>query len=56
MCRPAEIFAVMDECKAIGHDKIVITHALEFNVYDEPLHSTRSTNLPSVAPTSNTSR
>lgn len=34
---PAEIFAVMDECKAIGHDKIVITHALEFNVYDEPL-------------------
>jgi hypothetical protein len=34
---PAEIFAVMDECKAIGHEKIVITHALEFNVYDEPL-------------------
>jgi len=34
---PAEIFAVMDECQAIGHDKIVITHALEFNVYDEPL-------------------
>jgi imidazolonepropionase-like amidohydrolase len=27
----------MDECKAIGHEKIVITHALEFNVYDEPL-------------------
>jgi hypothetical protein len=35
---PAEIFAVMDECKAIGHEKIVITHALEFNVYDEPLN------------------
>jgi Family of unknown function (DUF6282) len=34
---PAEIYAVMDECKAIGHEKIVITHALEFNVYDEPL-------------------
>lgn len=34
---PVEIFAVMDECKAIGHDKIVITHALEFNVYEEPL-------------------
>ena len=27
----------MDECKAIGHEKIVITHALEFNVYEEPL-------------------
>jgi predicted metal-dependent TIM-barrel fold hydrolase len=27
----------MDECKAIGHDKIVITHALEFNVYTEPM-------------------
>jgi hypothetical protein len=34
---PAEIYAVMDECKVIGHEKIVITHALEFNVYDEPL-------------------
>jgi Family of unknown function (DUF6282) len=34
---PAEMFAVMDECKAIGLEKIVITHALEFNVYDEPL-------------------
>jgi hypothetical protein len=34
---PAEMFAVMDECKVIGHEKIVITHALEFNVYDEPL-------------------
>lgn len=34
---PAEMFAVMDECKAIGHEKIVITHALEFNVYEEPL-------------------
>src|SRR5262245_599816 len=34
---PAEIFAVMDECKAIGHNKIVITHALEFSVCDEPL-------------------
>jgi hypothetical protein len=34
---PAEIFAVMDECKVIGHERIVITHALEFNVYDEPL-------------------
>jgi hypothetical protein len=34
---PAEIFAVMDECKKIGHEKVVITHALEFNVYDDPL-------------------
>jgi hypothetical protein len=34
---PAEMFAVMDECKVIGLEKIVITHALEFNVYDEPL-------------------
>ena len=34
---PAEIFAVMDECKTLGIEKIVITHALEFNVYDEPL-------------------
>src|SRR5262245_37500401 len=34
---PSEVFAVMDECKAIGHEKIVITHALEFNVYEEPL-------------------
>jgi hypothetical protein len=34
---PREIFAVMDECKEIGHEKIVITHALEFNVCEEPL-------------------
>jgi predicted TIM-barrel fold metal-dependent hydrolase len=34
---PAEIYAVMDECEEIGLEKIVITHALEFNVYDEPL-------------------
>lgn len=33
---PREMFAVMDECEAIGIDKIVITHALEFNVYDDP--------------------
>ena len=34
---PAEIFAVMDECERIGLEKIVITHALDTSVYDEPL-------------------
>ena len=47
---------MMDECKAIGHEKIVITHALEFNVYQEPLRSIRSTIWLNAAPTSNTSR
>ncbi len=42
---PAEIYAVMDECEEIGLEKIVITHALEFNVYDEPLNLDQITDL-----------
>jgi hypothetical protein len=34
---PAEIFALMDECKNIGLERIVITHALESNVCEKAL-------------------